>query len=162
MSLFGAEFIRDINNYLAIEGEPPVDIQFHPYGYLMLASELNAETLIENSKVQNALGANNIILSPKNLKERFPWLNTDGISVGCFGLEKEGWFDPWLYLCAFKKKAISLGVEYINAKAIGFEFEDISFVTNDEFKLHRNLKKVTVSFYSTKKFAMNFYYNKFF
>ncbi|XP_046838305.1 FAD-dependent oxidoreductase domain-containing protein 1 [Vespa crabro] len=144
MSLFGAEFIRNINNYLGIEGEPPVDIQFHPYGYLMLASELSGETLIENSKIQNILGANNIILSPKKLKERFPWLNTDGISVGCFGLEKEGWFDPWLFLCAFKKKAISLGVEYINAKAIGFEFEEISIITEDDFKSRKNIKKVII------------------
>ncbi|KAF7417903.1 hypothetical protein HZH68_000556 [Vespula germanica] len=144
MSLFGAEFIRNINNYLGIEGEPPVDIQFHPYGYLMLASESGAETLIENSKVQNALGANNIILPSKKLKERFPWLNTDDISVGCLGLEKEGWFDPWLFLCAFKKKAISLGVEYITAKAIGFELEEISLITDDNFKLRKNLKKVIV------------------
>ncbi|XP_035727155.1 FAD-dependent oxidoreductase domain-containing protein 1-like [Vespa mandarinia] len=144
MSLFGAEFIRNINNYLGIEGEPPVDIQFHPYGYLMLASELSGETLIENSKIQNILGANNIILSPKQLKERFPWLNTDDISVGCFGLEKEGWFDPWLFLCAFKKKAISLGVEYINAKAIGFEFEKVSIITEDDFKSRRNIKKVII------------------
>lgn len=147
MSLFGAEFIRNINNYLGIEGEPPVDIQFHPYGYLMLASESGAETLIENSKVQNALGANNIILPSKKLKERFPWLNTDDISVGCLGLEKEGWFDPWLFLCAFKKKAISLGVEYITAKAVGFELEEMSLITDDDFKLRKNLKKVIVSFF---------------
>ncbi|KAI4492264.1 hypothetical protein M0802_009954 [Mischocyttarus mexicanus] len=144
MSLFGAEFIRNINNYLGIQGESQIDVQFQPYGYLMLATELGAEKLIENSKIQNALGANNIILSPNKLKRRFPWLNTDGISVGCLGLEKEGWFDPWLLLCAFKTKAMSLGVEYITATAVDFGFEDYTISTEDEVKLNRILKKLKV------------------
>ncbi|XP_076765384.1 FAD-dependent oxidoreductase domain-containing protein 1 [Xylocopa sonorina] len=120
MSLFGAEFIRNINGYLGIEGEPPIDVAFHPYGYLMLASEKEAEVLIQNSKLQNFLGAKNIILSPDKLKNMFPWLNTNGIEIGCLGLEKEGWFDPWALLSAFKKKAMVLGAEYITAEATGF------------------------------------------
>ncbi|XP_031838059.1 FAD-dependent oxidoreductase domain-containing protein 1 [Nomia melanderi] len=121
MSLFGAEFLRNINSYLGIEGEPRIDPYFHPYGYLMLASEKGAETLQQNSKLQNFLGANNIILNESRLKSMFPWLNTDGVALGCLGLQKEGWFDPWSLLCAFKKKALYLGVEYAYAEAIGFE-----------------------------------------
>lgn len=142
MSLYGAEFLRNINNHLAIEGEPPVDIQFHPYGYLLLATESGADTLIENSKVQNALGANNVVLSPTQLKNRFPWLNTNGIAVGCIGLEKEGWFDPWLLLCAFKKKAISLGVQYIHAEAIDFITEKAVFLNNEN--IEEKLRAVVV------------------
>lgn len=137
MSLYGSEFLRDINNYLAIEGEPPVDIQFHPYGYLMLATESGVETLMENSKVQNALGANNVVLNATQLKNRFPWLNTDGIAAGCIGLEKEGWFDPWLLLCAFKKKAISLGVQYIHAKATNFITEETMPIDNESNTVNR-------------------------
>ncbi|XP_015175580.1 PREDICTED: FAD-dependent oxidoreductase domain-containing protein 1 isoform X1 [Polistes dominula] len=144
MSLFGAEFIRNINNHLGIQGEPPVDVQFQPYGYLMLATDLSGEQLIENSKIQNALGARNIILSPNKLKEKFPWLNTDGISVGCFGLEKEGWFDPWSLLCAFKSKAMSLGVEYITAKAVGFEFDEYLLSSGDDSKSCKSIRKVKV------------------
>ncbi|XP_035231897.1 FAD-dependent oxidoreductase domain-containing protein 1-like [Stegodyphus dumicola] len=40
------------------------------------------------------------------------------------GLENEGWFDPWALLSAFKKKAISLGTDYVHGEVIGFEFED--------------------------------------
>ncbi|XP_015431157.1 PREDICTED: FAD-dependent oxidoreductase domain-containing protein 1 [Dufourea novaeangliae] len=123
MSLFGAEFLRNINDYLGIEGEPPIDSFFHPYGYLMLASEKGASTLIENSKLQNFLGANNILLSSTKLKDMFPWMNTDDVALGCLGLEKEGWFDPWSLLCAFKKKALMLGVEYAYAEAKGFEYK---------------------------------------
>ncbi|KAK2577489.1 hypothetical protein KPH14_003586 [Odynerus spinipes] len=103
MSLYGAEFLRNINEHLAIDGEPPVDIQFHPYGYLMLATD----------------------------------------SAGCVGLDKEGWFDPWLLLCAFKKKAISLGVQYIQAKAIDFITEEAVLIENENIKVNK-LREVIV------------------
>ncbi|KAK1137190.1 hypothetical protein K0M31_001714 [Melipona bicolor] len=124
MSLFGAEFLRNVNNYLGIEGEPPVDVCFHPYGYLTLASEKGAATLVENSKLQNFLGAKNILLSPAKLKDVFPWINTEGIELGCLGLEKEGWFDPWALLSAFKRKAIILGAKYISGEAQGFFYKE--------------------------------------
>lgn len=36
------------------------------------------------------------------------------------GTGSEGWFDPWSLLNAFKKKAVSLGVEYITGEAVDF------------------------------------------
>ena len=123
MSLYGAEFIQNINEHLGIFKEPPIDVQFHPYGYLTLASEECAKTLQDNSRVQNFLGARNVILSAKEIKSRFPWISTDGIELGCLGLEKEGWFDPWLLLNAFRQKGLSMGVDYVAAEAIGFHFE---------------------------------------
>ncbi|XP_043603959.1 FAD-dependent oxidoreductase domain-containing protein 1 isoform X1 [Bombus pyrosoma] len=123
MSLFGAEFLRNINEYLGIEGEPAIDPYFHPYGYLTLASERTAQILIENSKLQNFLGAKNIVLSAAKLKNMFPWINTEGIELGCLGLEKEGWFDPWVLLSAFKKKALQLGARYIYGEAQGFTYK---------------------------------------
>ncbi|PSN57396.1 hypothetical protein C0J52_02879 [Blattella germanica] len=122
MSLFGADFLRNIKDHLTVQGHDPPNICFTPYGYLFLASEKGAAQLEENARLQTKLGAKNELLSPTKLKERFPWLNTDGIALGCHGLENEGWFDPWCLLSAFKKKAISLGVEYVHGDAIGFEF----------------------------------------
>ncbi|XP_017757907.1 PREDICTED: FAD-dependent oxidoreductase domain-containing protein 1 [Eufriesea mexicana] len=124
MSLFGAEFIRNVNDYLGIDGEPAVNTYFHPYGYLTLASVKGAERLIKNSKLQNFLGAKNILLSAAKLKNIFPWLNTEGIELGCLGLEKEGWFDPWALLSAFKKKALLLGAQYVSGEAQGFTHKE--------------------------------------
>ena len=31
------------------------------------------------------------LLSAKQLKRKFPWLNTDGIAMGSYGYENEGW-----------------------------------------------------------------------
>ncbi|PBC25597.1 FAD-dependent oxidoreductase domain-containing protein 1 isoform X1 [Apis cerana] len=124
MSLFGAEFIRNVNEYLGIDGEPKINTYFHPHGYLILASEKGAQTLIKNSKLQNFLGAKNILLSSAKLKDIFPWLNIEDVELGCLGLEKEGWFDPWALLSAFKKKALLLGANYICGEAQGFTYKD--------------------------------------
>lgn len=118
MSLYGADFIRNIKEHLGDD----VDVNFTPYGYLMLAGEETAEILKRNSRLQNELGARNEILTAKRLKEKFPWLNTDGIELGCHGLEKEGWFDPWSLLYSMKKRAIEHGAHYLNAEVCGFEF----------------------------------------
>jgi FAD-dependent oxidoreductase domain-containing protein 1 len=39
------------------------------------------------------LGAEVELLSQQKLKERFPWINADGIEVACHGMENEGWYD---------------------------------------------------------------------
>jgi len=147
MSVYAAEFIRNINEHLSIPGGPPIDLGFHPYGYLILASEPNAETLIQNSKLQNSLGAKNIILTADKLKRTFPWLNTDGVAAGCLGLEKEGWFDPWALLCALKNKAIYLGAKYVNAEVKAFQYRDYPGAYDNEMNPVKILSNAIVSIY---------------
>jgi FAD-dependent oxidoreductase domain-containing protein 1 len=119
MSLYGADFLRNIKEHLGDD----VDVNFTPHGYLMLATEEGAETLMKNSRLQNELGARNEILTAKQLKAKFPWISTEGIAIGCHGLENEGWFDPWALLYSMKKRAIEHGAHYIHGEAVGFEFE---------------------------------------
>lgn len=78
MSLYAADFFRDIRYYLGKH----VNLNFVPHGYLFLATEKGAQLLEENSLLQNRLGAKNMILTKKKLKSRFPWLNTDDIALG--------------------------------------------------------------------------------
>ncbi|XP_012528848.2 FAD-dependent oxidoreductase domain-containing protein 1 isoform X2 [Monomorium pharaonis] len=144
MSLYGAEFLRNINDHLSIPGEPPIDVNFHPYGYLILATEAGAETLIQSSKLQNSLGAKNVILTTEKLKTTFPWLNTDGIAAGCLGLEKEGWFDPWSLLCALKRKASYLGAQYINAEVKAFQYRILSGAYDQDLNPAKKLDKVVI------------------
>uniref|UniRef100_A0A182QTS3 FAD dependent oxidoreductase domain-containing protein n=1 Tax=Anopheles farauti TaxID=69004 RepID=A0A182QTS3_9DIPT len=118
MSLYGADFMRNSKDYLG----PEVDLNFTPHGYLLLASEAGAEQLEQNSKLQCALGAKNELLTASRLKQRFPWMNTDGIALGCHGLEKEGWFDPWALLSGFRKRAIEYGAHYVEGEMVGFGF----------------------------------------
>ncbi|GJQ83828.1 hypothetical protein Trydic_g5686 [Trypoxylus dichotomus] len=118
MSLFGAEFIRTLKDRFGKDA----DVYFTPNGYLTLASEASAPQLLDNAKLQKELGAVNVVLSPSELKERFPWLNVDNVEVGCLGLEKEGWFDPWAMLCLLKKGAIEAGAQYVTGELQDFVF----------------------------------------
>lgn len=78
LSLFAAEFLPNIQKYL---GEN-VNLNLTSNGYLMMATDEGAECLLQNSIFQNQLGAQNVTLSPQQLKEKFPWLNIDGIALG--------------------------------------------------------------------------------
>lgn len=159
MSLYGAKFLRNINEHLSIPGQPLIDLNFHPYGYLILATEAGAETLVQNSKLQNSLGAKNAVYTAEKLKRMFPWLNTDGIAAGCLGLENEGWFDPWTLLCALKKKASHLGAQYVNAEVKAFQYKTLY---NEEANSTQQLSNVVVSaylyyIYITYIFALQFF-----
>uniref|UniRef100_A0A669F7G1 FAD-dependent oxidoreductase domain-containing protein 1 n=1 Tax=Oreochromis niloticus TaxID=8128 RepID=A0A669F7G1_ORENI len=109
LSLASADFMRNINDHLGVLNEDPIDLQFNHSGYLFLASEAVAHIMEENYSTQRYAGAKVSLLSPTQLKEKFPWLNTEGVVLASYGLENEGWFDPWTLLNAFKRKAISMG-----------------------------------------------------
>jgi len=66
-----------------------------------------------------AEGADVELLDPDQLARRFPWLSVDGVAVGSLGRSGEGWFDGYALTMAFRRKAQSLGVEYIAAEAVG-------------------------------------------
>ncbi|XP_059207343.1 FAD-dependent oxidoreductase domain-containing protein 1 [Centropristis striata] len=123
LSLASADFMRNINFHLDVLNEDPVDIQFNHSGYLFLASEALAHIMEENYKTQRRLGAKVSLLSPTKLKETFPWINTDGVALASYGLENEGWFDPWTLLNAFRRKAMSLGVIQCYGEVTEFKSE---------------------------------------
>ncbi|NWV19155.1 FXRD1 protein, partial [Origma solitaria] len=120
MSRFSASFLRDINEHLGVPNEPPIDIQFQPSGYLFLASPQSAAALEATVKLQREEGVQVALLSPTQLKAKFPWINTEDVAVASYGLEDEGWFDPWTLLNAFRRKAISLGVQSCSGEVRAF------------------------------------------
>ena len=117
MSQFGTDFIRSIGTTLAVEGEAP-DVGFIEAGYLFLATTAGADVLRTNHAVQTALGADIALLSAQALATRFPWLDTADLAGGAYGLSGEGWLDAYALLQAFRRKAISLGATYRQARAV--------------------------------------------
>ena len=117
MSQFGTDFIRSIGTTLAVEGETP-DVGFIEAGYLFLATTAGADVLRTNHAVQTALGADIALLSAQALATRFPWLDTADLAGGAYGLSGEGWLDAYALLQAFRRKAISLGATYRQARAV--------------------------------------------
>ncbi|NP_001412096.1 FAD-dependent oxidoreductase domain-containing protein 1 isoform 8 [Homo sapiens] len=85
LSLFSASFLRNINEYLAVVDAPPLDLRFNPSGYLLLASEKDAAAMESNVKVQRQEGAKVSLMSPDQLRNKFPWINTEGVALASYG-----------------------------------------------------------------------------
>jgi len=113
IGLFAAEFVKNIDETLSVDGEAPV-VDFKERGYLILASPDTLSLMQENHAVQQQLGACIAYQTNDDLTVRFPWLATRGLAGGFLGLANEGWLDPYSLLQAFRRKAISLGVTVIS------------------------------------------------
>ncbi|XP_065647289.1 FAD-dependent oxidoreductase domain-containing protein 1 [Hydra vulgaris] len=116
LSRWSYNFLKNINKNLFIDGEAQApDIQLFQSSYMFLASSLEGQKILEsNISVQRKCGVDVEILSCNGLLNCYPWLNIDGIVAGSKCNANEGWFDGWSLLQAFRKKAVSLGVDYIN------------------------------------------------
>ena len=119
---FAVEFFECAPQLLATAGATP-DLSMVRQGYLFLASETGQAVLKQNHELQVALGIDVTLMTPADLKQRFPWLNTQGLAAGSVG-KNEGWIDPYSLLQAFKRKAQSLGVAYLQDQVIGFHMQD--------------------------------------
>jgi FAD-dependent oxidoreductase domain-containing protein 1 len=120
ISLYGIAFLRAIGERLAVGDDRP-QIDLHEGGYLYLGQGAAADVLRENHAVQVAAGADIALLDRAALAGRFPWLSLDGVEVGTLGVTGEGWFDGWGLMQAFRKKARSLGVTYVEGEVAEIE-----------------------------------------
>lgn len=124
MAQYSSEFIRNARKHLSIlDGEPP-DLSYHPQGFLTLADESQAEQLMRNHQKQIEMGTLVELYTAERIKEKFPMINTDGIVLGSYGVQNEGWFDPLALLVAFKAKAQFFGVEFVHAEILDFNFKN--------------------------------------
>jgi len=119
LSLWSLAFLRRVGEELAVDGDRP-DLGLVEPGYLYLASAAGAATLQDLHPVQRSAGADVALLSPAQLQQRFPWLNTDDLALGSLGLSGEGWFDGPALLQAFRRKAMHCGARFVQADAVGF------------------------------------------
>ncbi|XP_016978966.1 FAD-dependent oxidoreductase domain-containing protein 1 [Drosophila rhopaloa] len=143
MSLFAADFLRGAKVHF---GED-VPLHFTPHGHLMLAGDEHAESLMRSSQIQNELGARNELLTADRLAARFPWLNTEGIVLGCHGLEKEGWLNPLALLSNFRRTASGYGAHFVSGQVVDFEFlsqTDISVVAGSNEGSYTGLDKAII------------------
>jgi len=120
MSRYGQEFYRDFANRVDVDGEPS-RFDFLEYGYLHLLSGVENVVIGErNCALQNAHGASNAMIDRDELQCRFPSIRNDDIDAALYG-PRDGFIDPCAAVIGFRKKARSLGVEYIEDRAVGFE-----------------------------------------
>lgn len=117
LSRFGVAFIRG----LADRFGPEADVGFHEGGYLLLASPEGLPILEANYRVQRAEGADIALLDPEAMKARFPWISTEGLAAGAFGVTGEGWFDAHSLLDLLRKAARAKGARYVHGAVAAIE-----------------------------------------
>ena len=122
LGLFGVHFLKHLDEYLSMEGEPP-DIGFRENGYLLLATESMLPVMRENNAVQRELGADVHFRTPDELRARFPWIGTGGLAGGFLSDSNEGYIDPYSLLQAYRRKARALGVDFVRDEAVSVQHD---------------------------------------
>lgn len=120
LSQFGLDFMRDAAAHLSVDGEPPA-LSLREPGYLYLASPKGLAVLRANHAIQRNCGVSVALLGPAALTQRFPWMDASGVAGASLGLEGEGWFDGPALMQAFRRKARSLGAEYVHGEVVALD-----------------------------------------
>jgi glycine/D-amino acid oxidase-like deaminating enzyme len=120
MSRYGIDFFRALGETLRVGDDVP-DIGLVEPGYLYLASPTGVDVLRENHAMQKAHAVDVALMTPGELKARFPWISTEGVALASLGLSGEGWYDGYSVLQAFRRKAASQGARYLQAHAAGLQ-----------------------------------------
>lgn len=118
ISMHGIAFLRALGDHLSVDGEAP-EIGLKEGGYLYIAHDEGFEVLKENHILQQSLGADIALMDREGLAARFPFLAVDDLTGGSFGVTGEGWFDGYMLMQAFARKARALGAEYREATVTG-------------------------------------------
>ena len=112
IGLFGAQFVKSIEERLAVDGES-TGVFFREQGYLLLATPEALPIMRNAHEVQLANGADIVFKDCADLEREFPWINVSQLAGAFFGQSNEGWVDPYSLLQAYRRKARSLGVTFI-------------------------------------------------
>lgn len=119
MSLYSIDFIKNFEKTMTASGRPaPVD--WVQGGYLFLVPPERVSLLEGNVEIQRNNGANVDLLSPRELKDRFPSINVEDLGAGAHTPD-DGWCDPNGLLWGFRRKAVELGAVYIKDKVAAAE-----------------------------------------
>jgi FAD-dependent oxidoreductase domain-containing protein 1 len=100
-----------------------VDVGLHESGYLYLAPPEGVATLEANHAVQETEGVDAILLTPRELAARFPWLSIDGVALASLGLTGEGWFDGYSLLQALRALARARGARLIAGEVVRIDLD---------------------------------------
>ena len=121
MSNFSIDFIARADELLAVDGVP-AQAEWRQGGYLFIVGAADVDTLRANHAVQREHGVIAHWLDADALHARFPSMNLDGIASGVHTPE-DGWCDPNGLLHGLRRKARSLGAQYVADRVVGIDHD---------------------------------------
>lgn len=116
------EILETFESDMAVAGQKP-SIYFRAEGNLFLCDAEGLASARQIFDMHKRLGSNAEWLGPEAIKQRWPLYNMEGIAAGTFG-PTDGHVDAYGLLMAYKTKARSLGVEYLQDEAVSLTVED--------------------------------------
>ena len=117
ISQFAADFVKNLRDYIGDDRVPDQTIQ--NYGYMYLADNDDfANTLRENQKVQLAEGAETQLMTPDQIKAKYPFYDVEDIVLGSINLKDEGYWDGGTVFDWWRRSARERGVEYVNNEVV--------------------------------------------
>ncbi len=111
ISQYGLQIIDTFAEDMAVGDNKP-DVAFRRQGDLFLYEREGIAAAKLGFELQQELGCDVSWLSTGEIREMFPQIEVGKIAAGTLG-RNEGTMDPHSVLQAYKKKAISLGVQYL-------------------------------------------------
>jgi FAD-dependent oxidoreductase domain-containing protein 1 len=124
MSNFGIDFIEHFGERMMVEGEEPA-IDWRPNGYLFIVPPNSMHVLEDNAVAQRQQGVQVLLLSPQDLKSRYPSMHVGDLGGAALS-PKDGWCDPNSMLQGVRRKARSLGVSFIKDRVVALEHDDVA------------------------------------
>ncbi|MEM7207553.1 MAG: FAD-binding oxidoreductase [Pseudomonadota bacterium] len=119
LSNYSIPFFEEFPEIMAV-GDSPAQIGFKKEGYIFIVPPGGINVLKENYETQQRLGCNVIWLEPEEIKYRYPSMYVDDIGAAVLSPD-DGWLDPYSLLMGFRKKAQSLGVEFLSEEVVGMK-----------------------------------------
>jgi glycine/D-amino acid oxidase-like deaminating enzyme len=121
MSLFSIDFIKSFETDMSIAGCPaPVD--WVEGGYLFIVPPEQVAGLERNVQRQRDQGCTVDLLTPSDLKNRFPSMNVSDLGAGAH-TPHDGWCDPNGLLWGFRRRGTALGAIYIQDRMVDAEVD---------------------------------------
>lgn len=119
LSNFSIPFYSDFAAMMAVDGER-AEIGYREGGYLFIAGEAGAPVLEANAAVQRRLGVEIDLLTPAEIVQRFPSMFVDDLVLAVHST-RDGWLDPNSVLQGFRRKAKSVGADFVADEVVGIQ-----------------------------------------
>lgn len=114
MSKFSIDFIKNFDATMGT-AKHEAHASWVEGGYLFIVPPQDVKNLERNAKIQQAHGCVANLMTPAELKQRFPSMYVDDLGAGVH-TPHDGWCDPNGLLWGFRRKAVELGAVYITGR----------------------------------------------
>jgi len=119
MSLFSIDFIRNFADRVSLP-DRPATVDWVEGGYLFIVPSEHMKALAAHVDVQRGRGCDVVLLSARELADKFPSMNVGDLGGGAY-TPRDGWCDPNGLLWGFRRKAQAMGVAYVKDRVVGAE-----------------------------------------